>query len=327
MAKNELKINKSKHINFIHVKTLLDEIKHKLIYEGDIKNNLITSPILNRAGVQLATAHLYKFNKINSTVLWGTDEDDFFNKLMNKEKINQAIKSVIKLNPPIIILCNGFKKTKLIKEIAKQEKSSTTIVQTDWHSHQVYLSIGSWINEQLATYSLIHGTLLYINGIGVLIKGGSGIGKSEVALQLIQQHNSLFVADDAIEATNIGNKLFAKPSKIASTFLEVRGIGLINIERMLGVDKIKCNTYVDIIVNLVKSNNLVREYFERIGEKNKYENVLGVKIPSYNIPVTSGRDIANLICAAVGDWKLRRRGYNSAHEFMENSLTVNKEEK
>ncbi len=304
----------------IDVFALLKRFPNKIIYQSNDKTNLIFSPTLNRAGLELAaTNKQIKFTQINSTILWGTNESNFLNSLNDKKAIKEAIKHVLRLNPPLIILCAGFKHSNLVKIVAESLKSHSVIVTSKWHSHQLYLSVSGWINEQLATYTLIHGTLMFINGIGVLIQGESGIGKSEVALQLIN-HGALFVADDAIEATNLGYKVFARASAIANNFMEVRGIGLINIEHMFGVNHVKCGTNIDMIISLEKSNNLERQYFERVGKIQQFENLLDVHVPIYHIPVTTGRDIANMIIAAVGDYKLKDHGYNSADEYMKNYI-------
>lgn len=303
----------------IKVSTLLERFPNKIIYKTNT-DNTITSPSLNRTGLELASSNKKNnFEKINSSVVWGTNESNYLNLLNDRKAVREALKTVLLLDPPLIVLCNGFQYANTVKQVAKNLNCNTTIVTTPWHSHQLYLSISGWINKELASYTLIHGTFMFINGIGVLIQGESGIGKSEVALQLISL-GALFVADDAIEATNLGYKIFARPSNIAERFMEVRGIGLINIERMFGANHVKCATNIDIIISLEKSSDLNRQYFERVGKIQQYKNLLGVQVPVYHIPVTTGRDIANMIIAAVGDFKLKDHGYNSADEYMRNYL-------
>lgn len=308
--------NKKKTEIFLNTQSIIKKFPNKILVVGNIHKNNVYSPSLNRAGLELACNNKHsKFKPITSTVLWGTKESSYLNTLGSEhEKIN-AIKRVLKLKPPLIILCNGFKLINLVEKIGK--KFNSTIVVSELHSHQLYMTIAAWINEQLAQYTLIHGTLMFIDGTGVLIQGESGVGKSEVALQLIK-HDSVFIGDDAILAANLGNKIFAKAADTAKTFLEVRGIGLINIARMFGVAKIKKNCLIDMIITLAKSNDLSRDYFERVGEKQSCVNLLGVEIPNYRIPVTYGRDISILVESAVNDFKLKQEGYNSAVEFMQN---------
>lgn len=323
MSKDEAKFTPD---HGIEVEKIISRFPNKVIFKNN-KNNLVMSPTLNRAGLELASTHAkHQFSKIDSTILWGTNETNYLNCLNNNKAVREALSNVLTLDPPLIILCAGFTHANTVKQVAKNVNCNTTIVTTPWHSHQLYLSISGWLNQEMATYTLIHGTFMFINGIGVLIQGDSGIGKSEVALQLISL-GALFVADDAIEATNLGYKIFARPSSVAEKFMEVRGIGLINAERMFGANHVKCATNIDIIISLEKSNDLNRQYFERVGKIQQYKNLLGVQMPIYHIPVTTGRDIANMIIAAVGDFKLKDHGYNSAEEYMKNYLTQIKKPK
>ena len=151
---------------------------------------------------------------------------------------------------------------------------------------------------------------------GILIQGDSGIGKSEIALQLLKR-GAVFVADDAVDITNINSQLLAKPNQIAKTFMEVRGIGIINVARMFGVLKIRKQCIIDIVINLSKVEKLSQKYFERVGQKQTFITLSNVNIPFYNIPVTIGRDISDMIEAVVGDFKLKQEGYNSANEFIQ----------
>ena len=308
----------------IAVRTVLGKFPNKVLYLGDIKNNYISSPSVNRAGLQLASGPNKSFTKINSLILWGVNENNYLASLSTDSERIKHISNVLKLYPPLIILCNGFTYFSLIEKISRKYK--TTIVTSQLHSHQLYLSISGWLNLNLAEYVMLHGTVIYMSGIGILIRGESGVGKSEVALQLIK-HGALFIADDAVEIANIGFRLFARPTKISKTFLEVRWIGLINIARMFGISTIKKSTHIDIIIDLVNTQNLSRQYFERIGNIQKYETLLGVNVPHYNIPVTYGRDISNMIEIVINDYKLKSEGYNSAEEYITNYNSVLKRKK
>ena len=308
-------MSRDTHNKYIEVQSLLKMIPNRVLYVGNIKNNRIYNPALNRAGLELANQSSCKFNKITSSILWGNGESNYLSSLSLRER-EVAVKNVFKLKPPLIILCDGFKHTALVEAIAI--KFSTTVILTKLHSHQLYLSMAGWISEHLATYSLAHGTVIFWNGIGVLIQGESGVGKSEVALQLLRNSNAMFVGDDAIEITNVGGRIIARANNVASTFLEVRGIGVVNVAKMYGISKIKKRTTIHMVVKLVKAESLQREYFERLGKDQKYTDILGVKVPLYSIPVTYGRDISSMIEVAVNDYKLKSEGYNSASEYMTN---------
>ena len=316
----------------IPVKSLISRFDNKIIYKGNIGSNYIYSPTFNRCGLQLASpkTRMKLFDDITSMVVWGTDETKFLNSLgfdKDKKKLNEVFTKILKLKPPLIVLCEGFDFTHEVVACAKRLKSKTTIVKCHIHSHMLYFQITAWINAMLATYQFLHATVVQINGVGVLIQGESGIGKSEVALQLIKR-GALFVGDDAVEITNLGNKLYARPSRITSGFMEVRGVGMIDISRAVGINNVNCKTVgIDIIVILQKAvdDDVNSMSLERLRERQTYRSVLGVKVATYNIPVTTGRDVSNMIEAAVSDFKLREQGYNCAHEFDKNLKKLSKE--
>ena len=323
---------KNKITKRIPVKSLISRFDNKIIYNGAVNSNYITSPTFNRCGLQLASpsTRMKLFDDIGSMVVWGTDETNFltsfgFNK--DKKKINEVFKKVLKLNPPLIVLCEGFNFANEVVACAKRLKSKTTIVKCHIHSHMLYFQITAWINAMLASYQFLHATVVQINGVGVLIQGDSGIGKSEVALQLIKR-GALFVADDAVEITNLGNKIYARPSKITSGFMEVRGVGMIDISRAVGINNVNCKTvgiYSSVVLQKAVNDDVNNISFERLREKQSYKSMLGVKVPTYNIPVTTGRDVSNMIEAAVSDFKLREHGYKCAQAFDKNLKKLAKE--
>ena len=316
----------------ISVKTLISRFDNRIVYKGDIANNYISSPIFNRCGLQLAspTSRMKLFEPIDSMIVWGTNESKFISSFVTKKskaKIHEIFKNVLKLKPPLLVLCEGFNYAADVVHCARVLRSKSTIVKCHVHSHMLYFQMAAWINAMLATYQFIHATVVQINGVGVLIQGESGIGKSEVALQLIKR-GALFVADDAVEITNLGNRLYARPSRITSGFMEVRGVGMIDISRAVGINNVNCKTVgIDIIVILQKAvdDDVNSMDIERLREKQSYKSILGVKVPTYNIPITAGRDVSNMIEAAVSEFKLREQGYNCANEFDKNLKKLVKE--
>ena len=323
---------KNKYKKKVDVKSIISRFDNKIVYRGSLNTNYITSPIFNRCGLQLASpsSRMKMFDEIESMVVWGTNESKFIALFKNdSKKIKEMFTNVLKLNPPLLVLCEGFEFVDEVVACAKKMKASATIVHTKIHSHMLYFQMAAWINKMLARYQFIHATVVQINGIGVMIQGESGIGKSEVALQLIKK-GALFVADDAVEITNLGNRLYARPSQLTSGFMEVRGVGMIDISRAVGINNVNCTTIaIDIVVNLQKALNddVNNMNIERLREKQEYKWIVGIKIPTYNIPITAGRDVSNMIEAAVSDFKLREHGYNCAREFDKNLKKIAKENK
>jgi HPr kinase/phosphorylase len=152
------------------------------------------------------------------------------------------------------------------------------------------------------------------------------VGKSELAMELIKKGH-IFVADDAIDVANVAGRLFGIPNAIANNFIEVRGLGVLNIPKMFGVEKIQNSSNVDLIIELVRDDNVNTQTFERVGNNTQYQYVEKVKIPYYKLPITPGRKMSDLIESAVVDFKLKERGYNSGEEFIKNFNKINKSKK
>jgi HPr kinase/phosphorylase len=167
----------------------------------------------------------------------------------------------------------------------------------------------------------VHGTLVNVYGLGVLIQGASGVGKSEIALELVRKGH-YFVADDAVDVANVGYRLLGKANAIANKFIEVRGLGILNIPRMLGIEKVQESSNVDMIIELVLDEDK-KISFERLGGKTKYKAIDNIKIPYYKLPISPGRKMADLIESAAIDLKLKQQGYNSAEDYINNYRKVN----
>ena len=166
---------------------------------------------------------------------------------------------------------------------------------------------------------IFHGVFLNIYGKGVIIKVDSGIGKSEIALELVKRGH-LLVADDAVELYHLGQSIVGKAPEVLTNLLEIRGIGVIDVSKMFGISSILDKDKVDLIIQLdrwVPS----REY-TRVGveENDSTEEILGVKIPKIVVPVSSGRSMSVIIEAAVMNMRLREYGVDSSKEFVERIL-------
>lgn len=285
------------------------DIDLKLIDGHKNINNLITKPGFNRLGFELCGIFVDK--KIKNVIVFGNREFTYLMNLSKKER-NLRLLGILKLQPPMILLTKSFDDITDLLEINK--KYQVPIIQSNMFSNDISLSIGTLISQRLATYETIHAVLLEIYGEGVLITGRSGIGKSEIAMEMIKK-NHLFIADDAVDIARIGGGLLGKSNEIAKDFIEVRGLGILNIAKMFGIEKIKSSTYVSVVIELIPVDDL-NEHFERIGSKQKSQIYCGVRIPKYVLPISSGRKLSDLIESVVIDLKLKREGYNAATNFI-----------
>ena len=302
----------------LSVDELLKKFNFKILNKGTPKKNFITSSGIARVGITLASNVKPHYSKQTNIVCFGASELNYF-RHVKEAQAKKALARIKKLNPPLILL-NSSIDDKAAKQIVKGfGKTHITIASVNMDSTALYIEISPWIARKIAPTSILHGTFLCIYGCGVLITGDSGCGKSESALELIK-NGHLFIGDDAIEVFNFGQSLYGHPSNIAKHFIEVRGLGVLDVDRVFGRQKTLAEHRIHMIVNLVNtedSKNHLND-FERIGTTQHYELVRGLKIPKYILPVTAGRPTHSLIESAVVDYKLKREGYNSGKEFLDN---------
>ncbi len=199
---------------------------------------------------------------------------------------------------------------KLAKEyeipIARTQESTTAFVA----------ALISYLNVQLAPRITRHGVLIEIYGEGVLIVGESGVGKSENAIELVKRGHRL-VADDAVEIRRVSSKSLvgSSPDNIRH-FLEIRGIGIINVRRLFGMGAVKVTEKIDMVVELEPWDS--QKVYDRMGVDNEYTTILGISVPSLTIPIKPGRNLAVILEVAAMNNRQKKMGYNAAEELLDN---------
>ena len=167
------------------------------------------------------------------------------------------------------------------------------------------------LENEFAESTTVHGCMMDVRGVGVLITGKSGIGKSEISLGLVERGSSL-VADDMVRIRNISGELVATSPKLSSGFIEIRGIGIINVTNLFGLKAYRRQKDVNLVINLTDGE---MTEMERLGLTRQTTNILGVEVERLNLPVAPGRDMTRLVeVAALGQY-LRESGYDMAGEF------------
>jgi HPr kinase/phosphorylase len=173
----------------------------------------------------------------------------------------------------------------------------------------------TFLDERLAPEETLSGDLMVVYGKGVLITGESGMGKSEIAMELIRD-GQVLVADDRVDVQKIHNNLYGHAPDLLQGMLEIRGIGIIDVERMFGANSTSKRNSIDLVINLVRYD--ASEEYERIGdEMTHYTSIMGVSVPAMSLPVSPGRSMRALIETAVSNFILKQEGYNSTEEFKE----------
>ncbi|MDC4183192.1 HPr(Ser) kinase/phosphatase [Mycoplasma bradburyae] len=287
------------------------EVLLKLLDGEKNLDRTISKPGLSRATFELVD--LFESDHINNVIVFGNREFKYLSSLTVDERRKRVTK-ILELKPPMVILTKSFLDSSFLTECNIEQQ--IPILASDMFSTEISISIGLYISEQLAKFKTYHGVLIEVYGEGVLITGESGIGKSEVAMEMIRK-NCLFIADDAVDIARIGDHLIGKPTDVNRQFIEVRGIGILNVTKMYGIEKIKPSANISVIIQLINIKNDQNFNFERIGQKTHYKVIENIKIPHYVLPISSGRKISELVESAVIDLKLKRDWqYNSGDDFV-----------
>lgn len=222
----------------------------------------------------------------------------------------QRLKGIIDEHTPCVILAHNQKPTRELIQVCRKMRTPLLISQLEAQDLLAKLILA--LKEALAPHCELHATLMDVFGLGVMLRGSSGVGKSETALGLIERGHRL-VGDDLVQVKNRDGELIGTSSELTRHHLEIRGIGIINVAHLYGMVCIEQSKKVDIIVEL-EIWNTNREY-DRLGLEWQMTEVLGVTIPHHLLPVKTGRDLVLLIETIALNHRLRSMGYNSAKEL------------
>ncbi len=296
----------------------LDEMIKFLKLEVVTKSSTISeleSYEIHKVGLQMAG--YFEYFPEERIQLIGKTEHSFFQLLTDDERRERADR-IMKAPIPCLIICSDCKVPNEFLVAAK--KYDRTILFTHRNTSIVMRRAIEYLNRKLAKTIVRHGVLVDINGVGTLIMGKSGVGKSESALELIKRGHRL-VGDDAIELTKINeDTLVGQAPELIKNFLEIRGIGIINIAKLFGMVAIKDSMEIDIIINFEKWDD--NATYDRLGIDQKYEEILGVNIPMIRLPIKPGRNLAILLETAAIDIRQKKYGYNAAVELDERTRAV-----
>ena len=193
------------------------------------------------------------------------------------------------------------------------EKFNIPIFKTAMSTNSFISAIIASLNVHLAPTITRHGVLVEVYGEGVLIIGDSGIGKSETAIELIKRGHRL-IADDAVEISKVSEKtLVGSAPEIIRYYMELRGIGIIDIRRIFGAGSVKETEKIQLVINLEPW--IEGKLYDRLGIENETMDILGIKVPSITVPVRPGRNLAVIVEIAAMNARLKKMGYNTAEEF------------
>lgn len=288
--------------------TLMDlksELNFNLVYQAKRYFTVsITEPEVNRPGLQLA-GYFRKFK--NKRLQMIGNQEWYYLSEMEPDERRESLDKLFEQDVPAIIFAAGNEVFKEALESAK--KYDITIFKIDKKTNIVLEELKNFIDEALAPTTRIHGVLLDVYGVGVILTGDSGVGKSETALDLIAKGSKL-ISDDSVIIKKMDDRLIGTSPEITKHFMEVRGVGIIDIQRFFGVGSVMEKREVEMIAHLELWDD-EKEYV-RLGLEDTYQEILGVDVVKYTIPVKPGRHTAMIIEVATNNYKQKQLGYNPA---------------
>lgn len=274
----------------------------------DLSDKKVGVPDMNRLALQL-TGYFEHFDFERVQII-GFVEYSYLKTLDEEQKI-KIYDTLLSYKIPCIIFSRDLKPDDML--IEKAEAANIPIFSTEMHTSEFIAELIRWLNVQLAPCISIHGVLVDVYGVGVLIMGESGIGKSEAALELIKRGHRL-VSDDVVEIRKVsGETLVGSAPDITRHFIELRGIGIVDVKTLFGVQSVRETQNIDLVITL-EDWNREKEY-DRLGLEEQYTEFLGNKVVCHQLPIRPGRNLAVIVESAAINHRQKKMGYNAAQEL------------
>ena len=292
----------------VNMQAFVKELDLTVLSDSSRENWDLSSPEINRPGLQLIG--FYKHFAHERPQVMGNVETSYLDSLPPEER-NARLDEYFSFPIPVIIICRGLMPHKELLEQAK--KHDVPVLQSQDSTTSFIVDAILYLNKALAPRTTRHAVLVDVYGTGILITGESGVGKSESALELIKRGHQL-VADDTVDIRRTSKeRLTGEAPETIRHFMEIRGIGIINIRAMFGVGSVLLNKRIDLEIHL--ENWKEKKEYDRLGLSEEYTEIMGVRIPYMVIPVRPGRNLAIIIEVAARNFSLKKMGYSAAKEL------------
>lgn len=310
ISKKNISRKENIRVDFFY-KNTSDRFGLKLLSEEVGMDRLITDQNLHRPGLALAGfVDLFTFNRVQ---IFGNTEMQYLKQLTKKERVN-ALKRIFEFEIPCLIFTDNNQPPEEVIELAQEHKIA--VFGTKHSTTKISYFISDFLEDQFAERISIHGSFVDVYGVGMLFVGKSGIGKSEVALDLVERGHRL-VADDVVIFTKKGEGiLMGSGTDLVKHFMELRGIGIIDIRSMFGVRAIRYQKRLELVIEMEIWND-VSEY-TRTGLDNRTIDISGVEIPYIKLPIVPGKNLTVVAEVIALNYLLKHYGYNAAKEFQKN---------
>lgn len=291
------------------LKKVIEEFELEKIYEtDDLDSVMITNTDVNRPGLQMVGFFDYFDN--SRIQIMGKVEFTYLEQFHADERA-EKIEKLMSQHISALIVTRGLQIFPEMIELA--EKYNVPLLRSESGTSAFMSALIAYLNVQLAPRRTRHGVLVEVYGEGILILGESGVGKSETAIELVKRGHRL-VADDAVEIKRVSDKtLVGSSPEIIRHFVELRGIGIIDVKEIFGIGAVKDTENIDMIIHLEPWEE--GKQYDRLGMVDEYTNIMGINVPSLTIPVKLGRNLAVIVEVASMNNRQKRMGYNAAVEL------------
>ncbi|MBR6807982.1 MAG: HPr(Ser) kinase/phosphatase [Clostridia bacterium] len=300
----------------VTLKRIIDELKLEVVYvPDDPAEIMIVSNEVFRPGLRFA-GFFDEFDEKRIQVI-GNAESRYMARFDEDTK-RDKLTALLSRHPATMIYAHGNRPSEACLELA--EYFSVPILVTSMNTSEFVAALIGLLNVQLAPQITRHGVFVEVYGEGTLILGDSGVGKSETAIELIKRGHR-FIADDAVELRKVSNKtIVGSAPDLIKYYVELRGIGIVDVRRIFGMGSVKASEKVDLIINLEPWEE--GKMYDRFGLDSDFTEIMGIKIPSITVPVAPGRNLAIIIEIAAMNHRQKKMGYNTAVEFNEKLMKM-----
>ena len=293
----------------VKLSKVIDEFKLETVYLPDLPEKiLLTCSRVNRPGLQMVG--FYDHYEQERVQIIGKVEHLFLNTLSEEER-SIRIEEFFRSAPIAVVYTSSLEVGEDV--VACAEKYRVPLMRTSKSSSEFMAALIAYLNVELGPRITRHGVLVEVYGEGILLLGDSGVGKSETAIELLKRGHRL-IADDAVEIKRVSaTTLVGRAPEIIKHYVELRGIGIVDVRRLFGMGAVKETEKIDLVINLETWQN--GKMYDRLGLDEQTTDILGINVPSIVLPVCPGRNLSVVIEVAAMNNRQKRMGYNTAAEF------------
>ncbi|WP_425501866.1 HPr(Ser) kinase/phosphatase [Paraliobacillus salinarum] len=304
----------------VYTQDLLEQFKFDVVAGANGVNREIIMSDISRPGIELTGYFRYYPSK--RLQLLGKTELSYYKDLTSEQRADRAKRMCTEKTPGIVISRGMDIPEELVKAC---DEADVPLLRSPYKTTRVVSRLTNFLEAKFAPFTAMHGVLVDIYGVGVLIMGQSGVGKSETALELVKRGHRL-VADDSVEIRQEDyDRLIGSSPPLIEHLLEIRGLGIINVMTLFGAGSVRSYKKISYVINLESWDE--KKQYDRLGLEEETMKIIDVEVPKATLPVRPGRNLAVIIEVAAMNFRLKQMGVNAAEEFSTRLTTMIDEEK